>query len=103
MAAVTHRKRTMVEQLVDMHVRNFETSGVNLVLGQGYFVGPRLIQVDLDDGTTRQLRGKDVVIGTGTHATLDATTGLASAQPLTHIEALELETLPEHLISAADT
>jgi pyruvate/2-oxoglutarate dehydrogenase complex dihydrolipoamide dehydrogenase (E3) component len=98
MAAVTNRKRMMVRQLVDIHLHNFETSGVDLVLGRGYFVGPRLIQVDLNDGTSRQLRGKDVVIGTGTHATLDATPGLAAAMPLTHIEALELEALPEHLI-----
>ena len=98
MAGVTNRKRTMVKGLRDIHVRNFEESGVDLVLGHGYFVGPRLIQVDLNDGGTRQLRGKDVVIGTGTHATLDATPGLATAQPLTHIEALELETLPAHLL-----
>ena len=98
MAGVTNRKRAMVKALVDIHVHNFETSGVDLVLGHGYFVGPRLIQVDLNDGGKRMLRGKDVVIGTGTHAALDATPGLAAAQPLTHIEALELETLPEHLI-----
>jgi pyruvate/2-oxoglutarate dehydrogenase complex dihydrolipoamide dehydrogenase (E3) component len=98
MAGVTNRKRTMVKALVDIHVRNFETSGVDLVLGRGHFAGPQLIQVDLHDGTTRLLRGKDVVIGTGTHARLDVTPGLAAAQPLTHIEALELETLPDHLI-----
>jgi pyruvate/2-oxoglutarate dehydrogenase complex dihydrolipoamide dehydrogenase (E3) component len=98
MAGVTDRKRTMVKALVDIHVRNFETSGVDLILGRGHFVGPRLIQVDLHDGTTRQLRGENVVIGTGTHAALDATPGLAAAQPMTHIEALELETLPGHLI-----
>lgn len=98
MAGVTNRKRAMVKALVDIHVRNFETSGVDLVLGRGHFVGPRLIQVALHDGTTRLLRGKDVVIGTGTHATLDATPGLAASHSLTHIEALELETLPEHLV-----
>ena len=98
MAAVINRKRTMVKQLLDIHVGNFETSGADLVLGHGYFVGPRLIQVDLNDGTTRQIRGKDVVIGTGTHSNVDATPGLAAAQPLTHIEALELETLPGHLV-----
>ena len=98
MAGVTNRKRSMVKALVDIHVRNFETSGVDLVLGHGYFVGPRLIQVDMNDGTKRQLRGANVVIGTGTHATLDETPGLVAAQPLTHIEALELETLPEHLL-----
>ncbi len=98
MAGVIQRKRTMVEALVDIHLHNFKNSGVDLVLGHGYFVGPRLIQVDLHDGTTRRLRGKNVVIGTGTHAALDATPGLAAAQPLTHIEALELETLPAHLL-----
>jgi pyruvate/2-oxoglutarate dehydrogenase complex dihydrolipoamide dehydrogenase (E3) component len=98
MAGVIHRKRAMVKALVDIHIRNFETSGVDLVLGRGHFIGPRLIQVDLNDGTTRQLRGTSVVIGTGTHSTLDATPGLAAAQPLTHIELLELETLPEHLL-----
>jgi pyruvate/2-oxoglutarate dehydrogenase complex dihydrolipoamide dehydrogenase (E3) component len=98
MAAVTGRKRTMVKGLVDIHVRNFETSGVHLLLGQGYFVGPKLIQVDIQDGTTRQLHGEKIVIGTGTHAKLDTIPGLAEAQPLTHIEALELDTLPEHFI-----
>ncbi len=98
MAGVTNRKRAMVKALVDIHVRNFETSGVDLVLGRGHFVGPRLIQVHLHDGTTRLLRGKDVVIGTGTHATLDTIPGLAASQPLTHIETLELETLPDQLI-----
>jgi pyruvate/2-oxoglutarate dehydrogenase complex dihydrolipoamide dehydrogenase (E3) component len=98
MAGVTNRKRTMVKDLVDIHVRNFKTSGVDLVLGHGYFIGDRLIQVDLNDGATRQLRGKNVVIGTGTRATLDATPGLRAAKPLTHIEALELDMLPEHLV-----
>src|ERR1700753_3284201 len=45
MARVTDRKRSMVKSLVDIHVRNFETSGAELVLGHGSFVGPRTIQV----------------------------------------------------------
>ena len=34
----------------------------------------------------------------GTHATVPDIPGLADARPLTHVEALELERLPEHLI-----
>ncbi len=98
MAAVTERKRKMVKGLVDIHVRNFETSGVELILGHGSFVGPRLLQVELPDGATRLVRGNKVVIGTGTRATLGTVPGLAAAKPLTHIEALELETLPGHLV-----
>jgi pyruvate/2-oxoglutarate dehydrogenase complex dihydrolipoamide dehydrogenase (E3) component len=44
------------------------------------------------------LRGINVVIGTGTHAAVDKTPGLAEAQPLTHVEALELDEVPEHLL-----
>ena len=98
MAAVTGRKRKMVKELVDIHIRNYDSSGVDLILGQGYFIGPRLLQVDMPDGSTRQVRGKKVVIGTGTRASVDKIPGLAAARPLTHVEALELDTLPEHLL-----
>jgi len=98
MAAVTNRKRMMVEGLVDIHLRNFQTSGVELILGHGYFIAPRLLQIDMPDGSKRQVRGKNVLIGTGTRATLGATPGLAAAKPLTHIETLELDTLPERLV-----
>ncbi len=98
MAAVTNRKRGMVKDLVKIHEHNFETSGVEFVFGHGYFVGTRLLQVDLPNGTSRRLRGKNVVIGTGTRATLGTIPGLAASKPLTHIEALELDTLPAHLL-----
>jgi pyruvate/2-oxoglutarate dehydrogenase complex dihydrolipoamide dehydrogenase (E3) component len=44
-----------------------------------------------NDGTTRQLRGKNVIVNTGTHAAFESIPGLVEAQPLTHIEALELD------------
>jgi pyruvate/2-oxoglutarate dehydrogenase complex dihydrolipoamide dehydrogenase (E3) component len=87
----------MVKALVDIHVRNFETSGVDLIRGNGYFIGPKLVQVDMPDGSTRRLRGTNILIGTGTRATADTIPGLAEANPLTHIEALQLDILPEHL------
>jgi len=98
MSKVTDRKRTMVKGLVHIHVRNFETSGVDFILGRGYFVGARTIEIDLQAGGTRRLRGTNVVIGTGTHATLGAIPGLEAAKPLTHIEALELDQVPSHLL-----
>ena len=50
------------------------------------------------EGGKRLLCGKHVVINTGTRATIDPTPGLADAKPLTHIEALELDRIPEHLL-----
>jgi pyruvate/2-oxoglutarate dehydrogenase complex dihydrolipoamide dehydrogenase (E3) component len=56
------------------------------------------VEVTLADGITRQLRGANVIVSTGTRASLEPIPGLAEAQPLTHIEALELGEVPEHLL-----
>jgi pyruvate/2-oxoglutarate dehydrogenase complex dihydrolipoamide dehydrogenase (E3) component len=98
MSVVRDRKRKMVDGLVDMHLSNFKTSGADLLMGSGRFIGPKTIEVALPDGGTRVLRGQKVVISTGSRATIDPIPGLAQAGPLTHIEALDLDHIPEHLL-----
>jgi len=98
MAAVRDRKRKMIDGLVDMHLANFKASGAELVMGSARFIGPKTLQVALSDGGTRVVRGDKVIIGTGTRATIEPIPGLSQAGPLTHIEALELDQLPEHLL-----
>jgi pyruvate/2-oxoglutarate dehydrogenase complex dihydrolipoamide dehydrogenase (E3) component len=61
-------------------------------------VGPRTIEAELTGGGTRTFRGKNVVINTGSRASLEPIGGLAEVGPLTHIEALELDEIPEHLL-----
>ena len=39
-----------------------------------------------------------MIIDTGTRAALEPIPGLAESQPLTHVEALELDEIPEHLL-----
>jgi pyruvate/2-oxoglutarate dehydrogenase complex dihydrolipoamide dehydrogenase (E3) component len=98
MGALRERKREMVRKLVDMHLDNYQKSGAELVMGTGRFVGPKTVEVELTDGGTRTFRGKNVVINTGTRATLERIPGLVEAKPLTHIEALELDHIPKHLL-----
>jgi pyruvate/2-oxoglutarate dehydrogenase complex dihydrolipoamide dehydrogenase (E3) component len=98
MKVVRERKRMMVKGLVEIHVDNFNKSGSELVMGSGRFIAPRTLEVTLADGGIRRLRGANVIIGTGTRATLEPVPGLADSNPLTHIEALELDEVPEHLL-----
>ena len=98
MAAVRDRKRRMVDGLVAMHLEKYRQSSAELVMGHGRFVAPRTVEVALNAGGTRTLRGQTVIIDTGSRARLDDTSGLAEARPLTHVEALELDHLPGHLI-----
>ena len=98
MSAVRDRKRRMVSHSVDIHLDIFKKSGVELIVGSDRFIGPRTLEITQTDGTTRRVRGDKVIISTGTRATLEGIPGLAEAQPLTHVEALELDVIPEHLI-----
>jgi len=98
MGKVRKRKREMVERLVEAHLHNYKTSGVELIMGSGRFVAPKTLAVQLNDGGTRLLTGDKVFINVGTHAAVPNVPGLEAAQPLTHIGALELDYAPSHLI-----
>jgi pyruvate/2-oxoglutarate dehydrogenase complex dihydrolipoamide dehydrogenase (E3) component len=98
MPGVRDRKRRMVVGRNQMYLENYRKTGAEFILGTGRFVAPRTVEVTLADGTTRQLRGTNVIVSTGTLAALEPIPGLAEARPLTHIEALELEEVPEHLL-----
>ena len=97
-AEVRARKRRMVDGLVSMHMDKYKESGAELVLGEGSFVGPNTIEVRLRNGGIRTLQGDRVFLNLGTHATTPDLPGLRAARPLTHVEALELDRLPSHLI-----
>jgi pyruvate/2-oxoglutarate dehydrogenase complex dihydrolipoamide dehydrogenase (E3) component len=67
-------------------------------MGTGRFIKPKTIEVTSADGRVCVLHGKNVVINTGTRASIEPTPGLREANPLTHIEALDLDRVPEHLL-----
>ena len=98
MSAVRDRKRQMVAGLVDMHLANFKASGAELLMGSGRFIGLKTIEVALPEGGTRVLRGEKVIISTGSRASIEPIPGLYEASPLTHIEALDLDHIPGHLL-----
>lgn len=98
MAAVARRKWKMVNELVEVHLANFKASGAELVMGEARFSAPKTVDVALNAGGTRQLTGDRVLINVGTRARIPNVPGLADAGPMTHVEALNLERLPEHLI-----
>jgi pyruvate/2-oxoglutarate dehydrogenase complex dihydrolipoamide dehydrogenase (E3) component len=98
MAGVARRKWRMVNELVEMHLGKFKASGAELVMGEARFTEPKTVQVTLNAGGTRSLRGERVFINVGTRASVPGVPGLAAAAPMTHVEALNLERLPAHLV-----
>src|SRR5580704_3221555 len=98
MAKVRQRKRDMVVRQIAAHFTPFGSTGAELVMGSGTFVAPKTLEVRLNDGGTRRLTGDKVFINVGSHAAVPNIPGLAEARPLTHIEALDLDYSPSHLI-----
>ena len=98
MAAVTNRKREMVKAQVAAHLEKYKATGADLVMGEAKFAGPKTLEVRLNDGGVRNVTGERVFLNLGTHASIPPTPGLRECGPLTNIEALELDLLPEHLV-----
>src|SRR6266403_589588 len=98
MATVRRRKREMVERQIARHLQNYKVSGAELIMGSGRFVAPKTLEVSLNDGGTRVLAADKVFLNLGTHAAIPSVPGLDATRPLTHVEALELDYLPPHLV-----
>ncbi|RUT24456.1 mercuric reductase [Asaia sp. W19] len=97
MNAVAARTAKVVGDMVGLNRKAFEASGLELILGSGRFVEPRVIEVSTTEGT-RRLTAPEIYLNLGTSAHMPAIPGLTESQPLTHVEALALTELPEHLI-----
>ena len=98
MAKVLQRKRAMVDGLVAFHLERYEASGAELIMGSARIVAPKTVEISLNDGGTRRLIADKLFLNLGTHASIPGVPGLAESQPLTNIEALDLDRIPDRLI-----
>lgn len=98
MRQVRSRKQNMIDREIAFHLGAYKDSGAELVMGQGRFTGPKTLEVSLIDGGTRILTGREIVLNVGSHAAIPDIPGLESVRALTHIEALELDYVPSHLL-----
>ena len=98
MERVRARKRAMVDGLIAMHIEQFRSSGAGLIMGQARLVEDRKVEVSLNEGGTVTLTADKLFLNLGTRAAIPDVPGLADSIPLTHIEALELDRVPNHLL-----
>ncbi len=98
MAGVQRRKREMVEKERQFHADRTAANGVELIMGEARFVAPKVIEVALNNGGTRRVEAERVFLDLGSRSTMPNVPGLAAANPMTHIEALDLDRVPAHLV-----
>lgn len=93
-----HRKEDVVSTMVAGQRQAFTDSGMDFIIGEACFAGPKTVQISLDDGSRRVLRGRDVVINLGTVPLLPPIDGLSEAGAFTSDTLLHLESLPKSII-----
>jgi pyruvate/2-oxoglutarate dehydrogenase complex dihydrolipoamide dehydrogenase (E3) component len=98
MKGVLARKRKMVEGQVQFHLDRFKASGAELIRGVAQFVAPKTVEVQLNDGGRRTITGDRVFLDLGSRAVVPNIPGLTAAKPMTHVDALDLDRLPGHVI-----
>jgi len=92
---VEERKRA--KDAIDDHLDLYKASGAELIMGAGRFVAPKTLEVRLNDGGTRVVVGNRVFLNLGTEPAIPPIPGLVDSRPMTNMELLELDRLPEHL------
>src|SRR3954454_4855866 len=91
-------KQGVVGGMVVAHAQLFTGSGMDFLMGTARFVAERTVEVALNGSGTRTIRGREVVIDTGTTPALPDLPGLAQAAPWTSESILHLERLPESIL-----
>jgi pyruvate/2-oxoglutarate dehydrogenase complex dihydrolipoamide dehydrogenase (E3) component len=99
LADVRNRVRAIVEEFSSGSERQLEaTAGLELIRGEGSFIGPRIVRIQLNAGGVRELSGKVVVIDTGCRPARPDVPGLDSVPWLDSTSILDLGATPDHLL-----
>jgi pyruvate/2-oxoglutarate dehydrogenase complex dihydrolipoamide dehydrogenase (E3) component len=99
MPAVRERKRGIVKLWREGSEKRLKQSElIDVIYGEGSFLGPKQVRVRLNGGGERTLTAELIVIDTGLTANVPQLDGLESVPYLDNVSVMELDALPEHLL-----
>ncbi|HEX6551161.1 MAG TPA: mercuric reductase [Ktedonobacteraceae bacterium] len=99
MTVVRKRKRDIVDSFRNGSQERIEsTKGVDLLMGEARFIGPKVLEVRLNNGETRQLAADAFFINAGDRPSRPAIEGLDSVPTLDSTSIMELDSVPAHLL-----
>ena len=99
MTKVRQRKRDIVESFRNSGQRRIETTeGVDLLMGEASFTGPKALELRLNNGEMRQLTASTILINAGARPAKPSITGVEAVSTLDSTSIMELGVVPEHLL-----
>ncbi len=99
MTVVRKRKRDIVDSFRNGSQSSIESAkGVDLLMGEAHFTGPKAVEVRMQGGEVRQLTANTIFINAGARPSVSTIPGIESVPTLNSTTIMELDTVPEHLI-----
>ncbi len=99
MVKVRQRKRDIVDSFRNGSQQRIEsTEGVDLLMGEARFSGPKVVEVRLNTGEVRQFTADVIFLNTGDRPARPPLSGLESVPTLDSTSIMELDAVPEHLV-----
>jgi pyruvate/2-oxoglutarate dehydrogenase complex dihydrolipoamide dehydrogenase (E3) component len=99
MKEVRDRKQRVVESFRESGLKGIKrTENLHLLTGSAKFIGLHEIEVQLNDGGTRQLSAEKIFINTGGRPAKPQFEGIDKVPTLDSTSIMELDELPEHLL-----
>ena len=99
MTVLRQRKRAIVDSFRNSSQGRIEnTEGVDLLMGEAAFTGPKTLEVRLNNGETRQLTAGTILLNAGARPAKPSMTGIEDVATLDSTSIMEVDTVPEHLL-----
>src|SRR6266702_3394192 len=99
MTKVRQRKRDIVDSFRNGSQRRIEsTKGVDLLMGEASFTGPKALELRLNNGETRELTADTILINAGARPAKPSIPGIEAVATLDSTSIMELDEIPEHLL-----
>src|SRR3712207_810145 len=99
MVKVRQRKRDIVESFRTGGEKRLHDAGVDLIMGEARFSGPKGLEARLNDrGETIRLSAHNIFINTGARPANPPVEGLDSVPTLNSTTIMELDEVPDHLL-----
>ena len=99
MVKVRQRKRDIVESFRSGSERSIvSTEGVDLLMGEASFTGPKTVDVRMNSGETRSLAADTIFINAGDRPATPDLSGIEDVPALNSTSIMELDRVPTHLL-----
>src|SRR5713226_860232 len=99
MTVVRQRKRAIVDIFRNGSQGRIEnTKGVDLLMGEASFIGPKTLEVRLNNGDVRQVTASTMLINAGARPAKPSMNGIETVSTLDSTSIMELDQVPEHLL-----